>query len=99
MGAMRICKWKDLLNVDIKVALNRPYTFIVLALFILLITPAVLKAANASTIDVVNGIRKHLPRAETTLPPPLKIQPSGDQSISVRAAVSGMIREAVVAAC
>jgi multidrug efflux pump subunit AcrB len=59
----------------------------------------VLKAGNASTIDVVNGVRKLLPRVQTTLPPQLKIQPLGDQSIFVRAAVSGVIREAVIAAC
>ncbi|HLJ49906.1 MAG TPA: efflux RND transporter permease subunit [Bryobacteraceae bacterium] len=59
----------------------------------------VLKAGNASTIDVVNGIRKLLPRIQTTLPPELKIQPLGDQSIFVRAAVNGVIREAIIAAC
>jgi multidrug efflux pump subunit AcrB len=59
----------------------------------------VLKAGNASTIDVVSGVRKLLPRVETTLPPQLKIQPLGDQSIFVRAAVSGVVREAVIAAC
>jgi multidrug efflux pump subunit AcrB len=59
----------------------------------------VLKAGNASTIDVVNGVRKLLPRVQTTLPPELKIQPLGDQSIFVRAAVNGVIREAIIAAC
>jgi multidrug efflux pump subunit AcrB len=59
----------------------------------------VLKAGNASTIDVVDGIRKLLPRVQATLPPELKIQPLGDQSIFVRAAVSGVIREAIIAAC
>jgi multidrug efflux pump subunit AcrB len=59
----------------------------------------VLKAGNASTIDVANGVRRLLPRVQTTLPPQLKIQPLGDQSIFVRAAVSGVIREAVIAAC
>jgi multidrug efflux pump subunit AcrB len=59
----------------------------------------VLKAGNASTIDVVNGVRQLLPRVALTLPPQLKIQPLGDQSIFVRAAVSGVIREAVIAAC
>ena len=34
-----------------------------------------------------------------TLPPQLKVQPLADQSIFVRAAVSGVIREAVIAAC
>jgi multidrug efflux pump subunit AcrB len=59
----------------------------------------VLKAGNASTIDVVDGIRKLLPQVQATLPPELKIQPLGDQSIFVRAAVSGVIREAIIAAC
>ncbi len=59
----------------------------------------VLKAGNASTIDVVNGVRKLLPRIQLTLPPELKVQPLGDQSIFVRAAVNGVIREAVIAAC
>jgi len=60
---------------------------------------SVLKAGNASTIDVVNGIRAMLPRVAQTLPPQLKIQPLADQSIFVKAAVTGVIREAVIAAC
>src|SRR5918996_1266566 len=59
----------------------------------------VLKAGTASTLDVVNGIRALLPRVASTLPPEFKIQPLADQSIFVRAAVSGVIREAVIAAC
>jgi multidrug efflux pump subunit AcrB len=59
----------------------------------------VLKAGTASTLDVVNGIRAMLPRVATTLPSQLKIQPLADQSIFVRAAVNGVIREAVIAAC
>jgi multidrug efflux pump subunit AcrB len=59
----------------------------------------VLKAGSASTLDVVKGIRDLLPRVAATLPPELKIQPLADQSIFVRAAVSGVIREAVIAAC
>ena len=57
------------------------------------------KAGTASTIDVVNGIKQLLPRVAQTLPPQLKIQPLADQSIFVKAAVSGVIREAVMAAC
>ncbi len=59
----------------------------------------ILKTGTASTLDVVGGIRKVLPRVIPTLPPQLKIQPLADQSIFVRAAVSGVIREAVIAAC
>jgi multidrug efflux pump subunit AcrB len=60
---------------------------------------SVLKAGNASTIDVVKGIRGLLPRVAQTLPPELKILPLADQSIFVRGAVNGVLREAVIAAC
>ena len=59
----------------------------------------ILKAGSASTINVVKGIRDLLPRVAQTLPPELKIVPLADQSIFVRGAVSGVIREAVIAAC
>jgi multidrug efflux pump subunit AcrB len=58
----------------------------------------VLKAGDASTIDVVNGIRHILPRVAQTLPPDLKIQPLSDQSIFVRGSINGVIREAIIAA-
>jgi CzcA family heavy metal efflux pump len=60
---------------------------------------SILKAGNASTLNVVSGIRNLLGRVAQTLPPQLKIQPVGDQSIFVRAAISGVVREAVIAAC
>jgi multidrug efflux pump subunit AcrB len=60
---------------------------------------SVLKAGNASTLDVVKGIRGLLPRVAQTLPPELKILPLADQSIFVRGSVNGVIREAVIAAC
>src|SRR5467141_2974942 len=60
---------------------------------------SVLKAGNASTLDVVKGIRGLLPRVTQTLPPELKILPLADQSIFVRGSVNGVIREAVIAAC
>ena len=59
----------------------------------------ILKAGNASTLDVVDGIRRMLPRVAQTLPPELKIQPLADQSIFVRAAIAGVVREAMIAAC
>ena len=58
----------------------------------------ILKAGSASTLSVVEGIRHLLPRVAQTLPPDLKITPLGDQSVFVRAAVSGVIREAIIAA-
>jgi multidrug efflux pump subunit AcrB len=58
----------------------------------------ILKAGNASTIDVVSGIRGLLTKVAQTLPPELKIQPLADQSIFVRAAITGVIREGIIAA-
>src|SRR6202453_1476354 len=60
---------------------------------------SILKAGNASTLDVVSGIRKLLPRAASTLPPELKITPLADQSVFVRGAISGVVREALIAGC
>jgi len=59
---------------------------------------SILKAGTASTLDVVSGIRKVLPRAALTLPPQLKISPIADQSLFVRSAIDGVVREAVIAA-
>jgi CzcA family heavy metal efflux pump len=59
---------------------------------------SILKAGNASTLSVVKGIRELLPRVAQTVPPELKVTPLGDQSVFVRAAVSGVIREAIIAA-
>jgi CzcA family heavy metal efflux pump len=59
---------------------------------------SILKSGNASTLDVVKGIRGILPRVASTVPPQLKMTPLSDQSIFVRGAVQGVIREAVIAA-
>jgi multidrug efflux pump subunit AcrB len=59
---------------------------------------SILKAGNASTLDVVKGIRNLLPRAASTAPPELRMVPLSDQSVFVRGAVNGVIREAVIAA-
>jgi multidrug efflux pump subunit AcrB len=60
---------------------------------------SILKAGNSSTLDIVKGIQDMLPRVAATLPPELKIQQLSDQSIFVRAAISGVVREAIIAAC
>jgi multidrug efflux pump subunit AcrB len=59
----------------------------------------ILKAGNASTLDVVEGVKKLLPKLAATLPPQLRLQPLADQSIFVRASISGVVREAIIAAC
>ena len=58
----------------------------------------VLKHGNASTLDVVSKVRAALPRIAATLPPELEMTPVSDQSIFVRAAVNGVLREATIAA-
>jgi CzcA family heavy metal efflux pump len=62
------------------------------------VTSVILKTGNASTIDVVQSIRRLLPRVAQTLPPELKIEPLADQSIFVRSAINGVVREAILAA-
>ncbi len=59
---------------------------------------SILKAGDASTIDVVKGVRQMLPRVAQTLPSGLRIQPLSDQSIFVRGSINGVIREAIIAA-
>jgi multidrug efflux pump subunit AcrB len=57
------------------------------------------KAGNASTLNVISGIKALLPQIEATLPPQLQISPLADQSIFVRGAISGVVRETLIAAC
>jgi len=57
------------------------------------------KAGDASTLNVVAGIKSMLPLIESTLPDQLKLQPLADQSVFVRASISGVLREALIAAC
>src|SRR3984957_8879548 len=59
----------------------------------------IMKVGNTSTLDIVKQVRDALPQIASTLPPELKIEPIADQSIFVRAAVSGVVREAIIAAC
>ncbi|WP_029918663.1 efflux RND transporter permease subunit [Nevskia soli] len=59
---------------------------------------SVLKTGTTSTLDIINSINQKLPQIRAQLPPELTIQALGDQSIFVRGAISGVIREAVIAA-
>ncbi|MDR3481470.1 MAG: efflux RND transporter permease subunit [Burkholderiaceae bacterium] len=58
----------------------------------------VLKSGAASTLDIVANVKKLLPTIEETLPSSVHLNMIGDQSIFVKAAVSGVAREAVIAA-
>jgi len=57
------------------------------------------KAGNASTLNVISAIKGLLPQIKATLPPQLQIAPLADQSIFVRGAISGVVRETLIAAC
>jgi multidrug efflux pump subunit AcrB len=57
------------------------------------------KAGEASTLSVIAGIKALLPQIKTTVPPQLDIAPLADQSIFVRGAISGVVRETLIAAC
>ena len=58
----------------------------------------ILKSGGASTLDIVNRVKDALPRIQATLPPELDLQFLFDQSVFVRAAVEGVVKEAVIAA-
>jgi CzcA family heavy metal efflux pump len=59
----------------------------------------VMKNGGASTINVVRDIRAMLPQVAQTLPQDFKLTPLFDQSLFVRAAIQGVLKEAVTAAC
>ncbi len=58
----------------------------------------ILKAGSASTLNVIDGIKTLLPRVEESLPSGLRVHAVGDQSVFVKAAIFGVLREAVLAA-
>ena len=63
---------------------------------------SVLKNGGSSTLDIVNNLRALLPQAINTLPKvasDMEVEPLFDQSVFVKAAISGVAREALIAAC
>ncbi|MHB8286872.1 MAG: efflux RND transporter permease subunit, partial [Caulobacteraceae bacterium] len=58
----------------------------------------VLKSGATSTIDIVANIKAMLPDLKPGLPKGLTITPLNDQSIFVKAAIEGVLREGVIAA-
>jgi len=57
------------------------------------------KNGNASTLDIISGIKALLPQIQAGLPPELDIKALSDQSIFVKASINGVIREGIIAAC
>ncbi|KAB7738458.1 MMPL family transporter [Parvibaculum sedimenti] len=58
----------------------------------------ILKSGATSTLAIVQGIKSRFPGLQEILPPSLKIVPLNDQSLFVKAAISGVVREGVLAA-
>ena len=58
----------------------------------------ILKSGSASTLDVIDRIKAVLPQVRSTLPPELVMTAEFDQSVFVRAALNGVIKEALIAA-
>jgi multidrug efflux pump subunit AcrB len=60
---------------------------------------SIMKTGSSSTLDIIAGIRTKLAGIKGQLPPQLQINFLADQSIFVRSAINGVVREAIVAAC
>ena len=56
------------------------------------------KNGSASTLDIIAHVKELLPRIEAGAPPGLIVKMVGDQSVFVKSAVDGVIREGVTAA-
>jgi CzcA family heavy metal efflux pump len=59
----------------------------------------VLKSGGASTLDIVSRVKAALPKIMSTVPKELKVNLLFDQSVFVRAAINGVMVEALIAAC
>ena len=59
---------------------------------------SIYKNGNASTLQIVAGIKNIVAQAVQSLPPELKITALFDQSLFVRASINGVVREGLIAA-
>src|SRR6195256_5023631 len=57
------------------------------------------KTGNASTLDIISGVKALMPRIQAQVPPELQIKPLADQSLFVRASIDGVVKEGLIAAC
>ncbi|SDR57126.1 Multidrug efflux pump subunit AcrB [Burkholderia orbicola] len=57
------------------------------------------KTGSASTLTIIDQVKAMLPKITAGLPKALHIAPLDDQSVFVKAAVQGVVREALIAAC
>ncbi len=59
----------------------------------------ILKNGHTSTLKIIENVFKKLPELQQQLPSNLKITALSDQSIYVRGAINGVVREGLIAAC
>jgi multidrug efflux pump subunit AcrB len=59
----------------------------------------IMKTGSSSTLDIIDSVRTQIDGMRNRLPPQLRISALSDQSIFVRGAISGVVREAIIAAC
>ncbi|MDH6147008.1 MULTISPECIES: efflux RND transporter permease subunit [Paraburkholderia] len=59
---------------------------------------SVLKNGSVSTLGIISGIKQQIANGKASWPDNLNVEPIGDQSIFVRAAITGVAREGVIAA-
>ena len=59
---------------------------------------SIYKNGNASTLQIVSGVKNIVVQAAQALPPELKITSLFDQSLFVRASIYGVLREGLIAA-
>jgi len=59
----------------------------------------ILTSGSASTLSVVSDVRKLMPTIMAGMPKTLKLDYLFDQSVFVRASISGVVREGIIAAC
>jgi multidrug efflux pump subunit AcrB len=58
----------------------------------------VTRNGKASTLAIVDAVKNALPKILATMPPSLKLSVFGDQSLFVRSAIGGVLRETLIAA-
>ncbi|MCH4092008.1 efflux RND transporter permease subunit [Acetobacter sp.] len=58
---------------------------------------SIVKSGSASTLTIINQIKALLPRVAQTMPPGLRLSAVGDQSPYVTSAITGVLREALIA--
>ena len=59
----------------------------------------ILKTGSSSTLDIIKSVKEKIQYVRDSLPPSFVISPLADQSLFVRGAIEGVVREGIIAAC